>query len=98
MDSPHEAVIPDSSRPVARLDMRPAAVETPTVEADIVPDCLVRLTLILAQTKAVASSSRGYRWLLNSSTINYHVLVYPSIRYGSGQAGEICRNADGVWR
>ena len=44
-------VVPDSSRPAARLDMRPAVVETPTVEADIVPGWLDRLTLISARTK-----------------------------------------------
>ena len=41
----NQAVVPDNSRPAARLDMRPAAVETPTAEADIVPGWLDRLTL-----------------------------------------------------
>ena len=41
--------------PAARLDMRPAVVETPTAEADTVPGCLDRLTLITARTKASAS-------------------------------------------
>ena len=50
-DSIYDAVVPDSSRPAAQLDMRPAVVETPTAEADIVPGWLDRLTLISARTK-----------------------------------------------
>ena len=57
--SPYQAVVPDSSMPAARLDMRPAVVETPTVEADTVPGCLDRLTLATARTRS-ASLSAGF--------------------------------------
>ena len=62
--------------PAARLDMRPAVVESPTVEADTGPGCLDRLTLDCTDKgQSVAASEVSKIDLLLGNSPNHHVLA-----------------------